>query len=599
MSINHSSSTVISGLVFSMDTVNKKSYVGPPIKNNPTGISFSGVSTSTGYVCTGITEVIDIPQLGPTTAYTSNIQNNYPTSGNCCPSLFQYGGYAVTGSTLYTYGIVYRCQSGYTHPNFMYRYEYNGGTYVTESGVHDNAKRIHLGNGWYWAWNTFTTQPSTTQINSSGLWFYNYSTFSDKISVAKVFVTQGDYTGLHPKYWPAFNTTISNTQAIVDLTNNNTITATSLTYASDGTFSFNGSSNFLSVPNSTSLQVADIFTISVWVYTTSLSNRFGIFSTRTLNATGCWQLEVGTGSGGQGRIAVTGIGTWIWESSDNVVATNTWYNICFVKSGNGTQGGSLYLNGTLLTPATTTAYTILNNSDAKVIGQGTSGGQFFPGRTGTVSLYNRALSAAEIVQNYNALKSRYNSPLTLQNQINVTSMTHSIVNPGGTGLQGAGSTVITSLGVAALSAAPGTYTYSATYFSTHGGHTGANSFPMYWGVYLGTLRAVNQVIVYVHPNSWGYFELAGSNDCGTGASFATNGTWIAIPFVSSNNGSNNQNMGGQASGLTDGTSRTFNYSNNSGYLAYRIKIIDGSQPTEVVGTRYPGSAGYSWQLNRV
>jgi hypothetical protein len=42
---------------------------------------------------------------------------------------------------------------------------------------------------------------------------------------------------------PFVSGTRSNTQAIRDLTNNNTITATSLSYANDGTFSFNGSSD--------------------------------------------------------------------------------------------------------------------------------------------------------------------------------------------------------------------------------------------------------------------------------------------------------------------------------------------------------------------
>jgi hypothetical protein len=78
-----------------------------------------------------------------------------------------------------------------------------------------------------------------------------------------------------------------------------------------------------------------------------------------------------------------------------------------VKPSNATQGGSLYLNGNLLTPLTTTAYTISNNNDAKVIGQGTNGVQFFPGRIGSVNLYNRALTANEIRQNFNALKGRY------------------------------------------------------------------------------------------------------------------------------------------------------------------------------------------------
>ena len=202
--------------------------------------------------------------------------------------------------------------------------------------------------------------------------------------------------------------TRSNTQAIRDLTNNNTITENSLTYSSAGTFSFNGSSSFLSVPNSSSLQVSDTFTINVWINATDLStNRFGIFSTRTINTAGSWQIEVGVGSAGQRKIAVTGLGTWIWESANDVITTNTWHNICFVKPGNATQGGSMYLNGNLLSPSVTTAYTILNNNDAKVIGQGTGGGQFFPGRIDIISLYNRALTAAEVQQNFQALRGRY------------------------------------------------------------------------------------------------------------------------------------------------------------------------------------------------
>jgi len=186
-----------------------------------------------------------------------------------------------------------------------------------------------------------------------------------------------------------------------------------------------------------------------------------------------------------------------------------------------------------------------------------------------------------------------------QNQINTTAMTHSIVNAGGTGLQGQGSTVISTYGNAAPSVAPGSVGYTSTNFSTHGGHSGSNSYPMYWAVYLGTAKAVNQVVVYVHGNSWGYFVLEGSNDCGSSSGFANAGTWTAISFTGSNNGSNNQNMGGYSSGRGDGSSITFNYSNSTGYIAYRIKMLDSSQPGQPFGSYYGGSAGYSWQLNRV
>jgi hypothetical protein len=173
-----------------------------------------------------------------------------------------------------------------------------------------------------------------------------------------------------------------------------------------GIITFDGVMDYVNIANSNSLQVGATFTVSAWFNASNLNSSYGIFSTRIANSTGCWQLEVGTGNGGTGRVAVTGIATWIWESSNSVIAPNTWYNICFVRTNNS-DAGSMYLNGQLLTPATTTAYTISNNSDAKIIGAGTLNSQYFPGNISNVFLYNRALSATEVIQNFNAIRSRY------------------------------------------------------------------------------------------------------------------------------------------------------------------------------------------------
>jgi hypothetical protein len=190
--------------------------------------------------------------------------------------------------------------------------------------------------------------------------------------------------------------------------NNNTlVNGPTYTSSNGGALVFNGTNNYASVTNSASLQVGETFSVSAWVYPTNLSSRYPIFSTRTANASGSWQLELGTGNAGTGRIAVTGVGTWIWESSSDVISANNFYNITYVKPNNATQGGNLYLNGILLSPLVTTAYTILNNSDAKLTGAGTSLVQFFPGNIYSVSLYNQALSPARVLQNFNALKGRY------------------------------------------------------------------------------------------------------------------------------------------------------------------------------------------------
>jgi hypothetical protein len=182
----------------------------------------------------------------------------------------------------------------------------------------------------------------------------------------------------------------------------------SYTSGINGYFTYDGTSNYVTIPNSTALQVADTFTISAWVYPTSLAGRYGIFSTRVVNTAGSWQLEVGTATGaGVGRVAVTGLSTWIFESVDNAVSTNNWYHICFVKTNNATQGGTLYVNGTQISSVQTTAYTILNNSDNKVIAQGTNSSQYFSGRISVVSLYNVALTSTQVTQNFNATRGRY------------------------------------------------------------------------------------------------------------------------------------------------------------------------------------------------
>lgn len=190
--------------------------------------------------------------------------------------------------------------------------------------------------------------------------------------------------------------------------NNGTLN-NSPTYSSDsnGILLFNGSSQYVGIANSSSLQVADTFTVSAWVKATDLSNRYGVFSTRANNTTGCWQFEVGTGNGGTGRIVLTGIGTFIAESVNSVITTNTWYHVTVVKVNNATQGATFYVNGSAVSNVGTAAYTISNNSDEKRIAIGTGSAQYFPGYIAQTFVYNRALSASEVLQNYNATKARF------------------------------------------------------------------------------------------------------------------------------------------------------------------------------------------------
>jgi hypothetical protein len=186
--------------------------------------------------------------------------------------------------------------------------------------------------------------------------------------------------------------------------------------------------------------------------------------------------------------------------------------------------------------------------------------------------------------------------LAMAQCINNTTMCHSVYQASGTlGLQGQGSNCISLYGAAAPSMA---VSNTGNQFATHGGHCGASDYPGYWAVHLGGARAANQLKVWIHANSWGYFELQGSNNSGNASGFNQSGNWTTLSFLCSNI-NNCQNMGGNASGCADGTVFSFWYTNDVPFSAYRIKVLDSSRQTQPLGTTYGGSAGYVWQLNRV
>ena len=412
MSLVNNPRVVTNGLVMYYDANNVKSYVGPPLKNILTQIAPAGIGSSTGYVATTGSETVNIPQLGDTFVNYVTIQNNYtayaPNSSNCCPSLYQYGGGTLLPSTLYTYAIVYKCESGYTGANFMYQYDYNGGTYVTEFGLHSTSQRTHLGGGWYWAWATFTTQATVNTLNSSGLWYYQYSSGVDKITVAKAMMVQGNYTSLHPKYWPALNTTRSTTQAIVDLTGQDTLTATSLTYSTTGAFSFTSANNSIIAGALRTISFADGVSFEVIITLTDLASR----------AQGALRF---TGSGSQGAsnyldIYFPGNGKVRWETIGNypngnitttsfvsasTLANNTTYHILCTATAAG--AGCIYINGVLDATATFTS-PVFGTVTTTV---GTEHGGYPSGSIPVAKIYNRALSAGEVTQNFNALRGRY------------------------------------------------------------------------------------------------------------------------------------------------------------------------------------------------
>ena len=82
--------------------------------------------------------------------------------------------------------------------------------------------------------------------------------------------------------------------------------------------------------------------------------------------------------------------------SSSVTLTTNWTNFVITRDSTTT---SLYQNASLFASTTNTP---LTSASYSFIGNVTAGGNI-----SSISLYNRALTATEITQNYNALRSRY------------------------------------------------------------------------------------------------------------------------------------------------------------------------------------------------
>ncbi len=410
MAMLPSATTVTDGLQYFMDMNNQKSYTGPALRNHIAGISPTSGS-GTGYVLTGGTEIVNIPTLGETTSTFCNLQNT--GASWCCVNFMNYGnaGNIFSGSTVYTYLILYRSDSGYTNGNWMYRYEYGPSGYLTEAGVHDTAKRTYLGNGWYYAWNTFTTQSATTNLTCYSF-SYNYSSFNDKISVAKICILQGDYSGLHPKFWPDTNTTKTVAQSVVDLTNNRTTSGFNLHIPSGSTeYNVLQSTNNALTTDSSSILNTDTHSIFFTV-------RFNTTSTYGGNGySGSWDKIFSFNAGGSDRSP----GIWRYpsqryihwrydpsnsgcdfgkNSSNQDFDIDKWYYIGVTKNGastiqyvNGEQVGT----GSVSNPKTSGSASIILF-------------EYYPNALATLGLiqvYNRVLSPSEVMQNFSATRGRY------------------------------------------------------------------------------------------------------------------------------------------------------------------------------------------------
>lgn len=178
-------------------------------------------------------------------------------------------------------------------------------------------------------------------------------------------------------------------------------TASNVTYTTgvNGRFGqsglFNGSSSRITASLATT--AADNFTVSVWVNPANLSQLGTFVCNGGDSGVGCdgWWIGIGNGSGGAGAMlqALCPCVAWI-NTGYTFPSANTWYHVVMVR-----RSGTMYffINGTQ--QSTTSATAPITPATETSIG-GLSGARYFNGKLDDITIFNRALTNAEIYQLY-------------------------------------------------------------------------------------------------------------------------------------------------------------------------------------------------------
>jgi len=187
--------------------------------------------------------------------------------------------------------------------------------------------------------------------------------------------------------------------------NDGTLNGPTFNSANGGAILFDGSNNDrVTISNDSSLSFTTTFSLSCWFNFSTLPDG----EVPLLRKEMVWQL--GFQNSNTIRCLIqTDVGVSGWTAANDVTyyfATNTWYNMTMTYRGSGLYGNNMliYVNAELVKAATVTGDVSNNTNDVQV---GYHSGKYLDGRMSNLSIYNKTLTAAEITQNYTALKGRY------------------------------------------------------------------------------------------------------------------------------------------------------------------------------------------------
>ena len=244
----------------------------------------------------------------------------------------------------------------------------------------------------------YTNRVSGQSFASAAQCLNWYATQSDYACVNRDYegiVTNGLVLNLDGGFTPSYTTSGITWYDLSYGVNNGTLTnGPTFNTSNGGSIVFDGVDDCVVVNSNANILSYSTYTKISWFYITSYL--YNIISGGNSGQHAFWLA-------GTNKLHAGHNGQWSTVVSTTSLSLNTWY--FGAVTFNTTTGWKLYVNGT--SESTSSSTSTFNGGSEILVGAYGTGSNVFGGRIAIAQVYNRVLSDAEILQNFNAQKSRF------------------------------------------------------------------------------------------------------------------------------------------------------------------------------------------------
>lgn len=164
----------------------------------------------------------------------------------------------------------------------------------------------------------------------------------------------------------------------------------------NSSLNFDGSNDYITIPDNPSLEILGSWTVSLWLYPNSVTGDHNLFQPAGSSATNFWTINT---SGTEVRYTNNNVADF--PSSGFGLSTGQWIQITIVKSGSVVY---FYKNSSLISTASSVTEPASFSSGGGIIGarsESSSLNYYYNGQIDDIRIYNYALTTAQAKLLYN------------------------------------------------------------------------------------------------------------------------------------------------------------------------------------------------------